>query len=61
MKTVNSHKEIGFECDCCDETLDTETTEWPLAQAALKREGWKAANVAGEWVHGCPKHAGSLK
>jgi hypothetical protein len=61
MKTKTDRGNIGFECDCCDETLDTETTDWQLAQAVLKREGWKAVTVAKEWVHGCPKHVGSLK
>lgn len=60
MITKNG-KLIGFECDCCDETLETETEEWSTAKATLDREGWKALKVADEWVHGCPKHARSLK
>jgi hypothetical protein len=48
---------ILFECDSCDEVLDTETGDFDDARAMMQREGWKARKIAGEWLHGCP-HCG---
>lgn len=46
---------IIFECDSCDETLETETKDFDDARLMLESEGWKARNIADVWLHGCPK------
>jgi hypothetical protein len=52
--------QIVFECDSCDEVLETGAgpTDWTGAMACLRREGWGAHPVGNDWIHGCPKHAG---
>lgn len=52
---------ILFECDACNEVLDTETSSFTRAKAMFDRENWKARQVGDEWLHACPKHHGSLK
>lgn len=47
---------ILIECDSCDEVFEGQEGEkfadvWALA----KRDGWKTRQIAGEWLHGCPK------
>lgn len=51
---------IIFECDCCDEVLETEEKEWDEAKAKFREAGWRAKQIAAEWVHGCPQHAKSI-
>ena len=47
---------IIIECDSCDETFKGESNEeFVIVWAAAKREGWRTRQVAGEWLHGCPK------
>ena len=50
--------EITFECDACDETLETGEEDWTQAHAQFRSEGWKAEKVGDEWVHTCPKCRG---
>lgn len=59
MKDIQGGK-IVFECDSCDEVLETgaSPSEWTDAKACLDREGWRAHQVRHYWIHGCPKHAG---
>lgn len=59
MKDVQNG-EIVFECDSCDETLETGASpaEWPQAKACLAREGWKAHQVGQDWIHSCARHVG---
>lgn len=45
---------ILVECDSCDEVLDTETADFDEARHRMRREGWHARKIAGEWLHGCP-------
>ena len=59
MKDIQ-HGKIVFECDLCPETLETDTGEWSIAKATFDHEGWKAKQIAAEWVHGCPQHARSI-
>lgn len=47
------HGEIIFECDDCGDTLETGESEWVDAQAEFRREGWRAQNLSGEWLHLC--------
>lgn len=47
---------ILFECDSCDEVFESdERAEFGDAWAAAKRDGWTTRQIAGEWLHGCPK------
>lgn len=46
-------EEIVFECDGCDETVVTRTSNWPDAQWAFNAEGWKAEKIGDEWTHLC--------
>lgn len=48
------HGEIVFECDACDETLETGESEWADAHSQFRRDGWKSEKVGDEWVHTCP-------
>jgi hypothetical protein len=49
------HGEIIFECDACDETLETGESAWPHAHALFNAEGWHAEKVGDDWIHTCPK------
>lgn len=46
---------IIFVCDTCERELETDTDEWPDANAIRKREGWAAEKVGKDWVHGCDR------
>lgn len=46
---------VVFECDGCDETLETGEDEFAAAMAMFRRDGWKAEKVGGDWVHLCPR------
>lgn len=45
---------ILFECDSCDEVLNTETGDFDDARDQLNREGWRARKICDVWLHGCP-------
>lgn len=49
------HGKVLFECDSCDQVLDTDTDDFADACAIARREGWKTRKIADEWLHGCPK------
>lgn len=45
---------IVFECDGCQDVLETGTADWGSAQNALKRARWSAVKVdEGDWEHYC--------
>lgn len=50
---------IVFECDGCEETLDTETSDFSEARATLQGENWRTVNEGHEtkpvWSHYCPR------
>lgn len=46
--------EITYECDACDETLETGEAEFSDALAMFRRDGWRAEKVGPEWTHLCP-------
>ena len=46
--------QIVFECDSCDETLETGTEEFRDAWAHAQREGWRAKKIGTVWTHACP-------
>ena len=48
---------ILIECDSCAEVFEGEEgIDFKATWSAAKREGWRTAQIAGEWLHGCPKH-----
>ncbi len=47
--------EIIYECDGCDETIETGERDWPDAMACFRREGWRAEKVGEDWTHLCPR------
>lgn len=52
--TIHRDKgEITFECDGCDETLDTAEEHWPHAQRKFRDDGWRAEKVGADWLHLC--------
>lgn len=48
------HGKVLFECDSCDEVLQTEEREFDEARHVMKAEGWHARKICGVWLHGCP-------
>jgi len=51
------HSKILIECDSCDQVFEGETgAEFSAVWASARREGWRTAKIADEWLHGCPKH-----
>lgn len=49
------HNEIVYECDACDETLETGESEWSDAKRDFDRAGWRAEKVGQDWTHLCPQ------
>ncbi len=47
--------DVVFECDSCDEVLETEQADFNSAWNRAKREGWRARKIGTEWVHECPQ------
>ena len=47
------HGTIVFECDSCNEVLETETRNFDGALAILKRKDWKAQKIGELWIHAC--------
>lgn len=49
-------RKILIECDSCAEVFTGDDgDEWADVWAAAKRDGWRTRQIAGEWLHGCPK------
>jgi hypothetical protein len=46
---------IVFECDACDEILDTDTDDFPEALRTLRGDDWKSEKVGDDWTHLCPR------
>jgi len=55
--TIHKNRgKISFECDSCDEVLDTGETNFDQARASLREENWKVKKeIDGEWYHLCPE------
>jgi hypothetical protein len=49
------HGKIVFECDSCNEVLETETSDFVEALTILKREEWDARKIGAQWIHTCPE------
>lgn len=54
MTTHRERGDIVFECDGCDETLETAVEDFALANSLRKTENWSAEKVGDEWLHLCP-------
>jgi hypothetical protein len=54
MSITRNHREIVFECDNCNELIETGEEEFHPAYQLAKDEGWKAQKSGSEWVHYCP-------
>jgi hypothetical protein len=53
---AHQYRKIVYECDSCDETLETDTRDFDDARAMFRQEGWRAQRPVGnEWVHKCPE------
>jgi Zn finger protein HypA/HybF involved in hydrogenase expression len=48
------HNQFSYECDACDDTLETGEAEFSDALARFRCEGWKAEKIGEEWTHLCP-------
>ena len=46
--------DIVFQCDSCDEVLETNQADFNSAWNMAKRDGWRAKKIGTEWVHECP-------
>lgn len=49
-----NHNAASFECDSCDEILDTNEDEFAAAWSKARDAGWRSKKIGTEWVHGCP-------
>lgn len=48
---------VVVECDSCNETFESEVgEEFAEMWSRAKRDGWRTRKIAGEWLHGCPRH-----
>ena len=41
-------------CDFCPEAVDTGETDFRMAVAEIKSQGWQVFKKQGEWHHRCP-------
>lgn len=49
------YDQIVFECDCCEETWESDTLEFNPAWVEARRQGWKAKKIGSDWLHACPE------
>ena len=52
---TRQYGEITFECDACDDTIETGESEWNDAMVDFRRLGWRSEKVGVDWTHLCPK------
>jgi len=50
----SQRNKILFECDSCEEVLNTDTADFNEARAMMQRDGWHARKFGQDWIHGCP-------
>lgn len=48
------HGQAVYECDGCDETLQTGEREFERALTVLKRERWRSVKDTTGWLQLCP-------
>ena len=47
---------ILIECDSCSEVFEGNPhEEFQTVWVSAKNDGWRTRQIAGEWLHGCPK------
>jgi uncharacterized C2H2 Zn-finger protein len=46
---------IMIECDSCDEIFNGSSDDFAEVWDEAKADGWKAAKIVGEWMHGCAR------
>jgi len=51
------HGKFVFECDGCDEVLETDTGDFNEAREAMNLAGWQARKWGTVWIHSCPECA----
>ncbi len=61
MTATLDHGDHIFECDTCNASLSTETSNWDSAQNLMRRQGWKPVKRKDNWEHACPKCQKSSK
>lgn len=47
--------DLVFECDSCNEVLESGTSDFNSVWNRAKREGWRAKKLGNDWVHACPQ------
>lgn len=60
MTLHHTKGDIVFECDACNDTLETATSNFDSARNILRMEHWQARKVGDVWSHyceGCSKEA----
>jgi hypothetical protein len=45
---------VVFECDGCDDVLNTQESEFNVAFQEFRAERWIAKKVGEDWLHLCP-------
>ena len=53
MSLTRDHNDIVFECDTCNELLETGTSSWESARNILHRNDWRPYKVKEAWLHRC--------
>lgn len=48
------HGRIVFECDSCDEVLETGERDFQIAWTLAQEDGWTSRKIGGDWQHSCP-------
>lgn len=50
------HSSVIIECDSCPALFEgVQHQEFKDVWNEAKRDGWRTRQIAGEWLHGCPK------
>jgi hypothetical protein len=54
MSITRDYSLIVFECDDCQETLETGTHDWYEALGRMREAGWRSEREGDQWRHRCP-------
>lgn len=49
-----------YECDGCEEVLETRESDFAMAREKFKEEEWAARLVKGKWEHYCKRCKGAM-
>lgn len=47
------HGDLVFECDICNNVLETNQADFASAWSLAKRDGWKSWKIGNDWIHNC--------